>query len=58
MVELCLMASHGYPPGLGVVFHPEHVSSRGSEASFMFNQLSFVGFMGYFGNSIRFMFTW
>ncbi|KAI3449596.1 hypothetical protein Pfo_006261 [Paulownia fortunei] len=27
MVELCLMASHGYPPG----FHPEHVSSRVSE---------------------------
>lgn len=27
MVELCLMASHGYPPGLGVGFHQEHVSS-------------------------------
>ncbi|KAL7112825.1 hypothetical protein ACP275_04G025400 [Erythranthe tilingii] len=30
MVELCLMASHGYPPGLGG-FHPELVSNRVSE---------------------------
>ncbi|KAH6772734.1 hypothetical protein C2S52_004455 [Perilla frutescens var. hirtella] len=31
MVELCLMASHGYPPGMGVGFHQEHASSRVSD---------------------------
>ncbi|KAL0370549.1 UNVERIFIED_CONTAM: hypothetical protein Sangu_0373000 [Sesamum angustifolium] len=29
--ELCLMASHGYPPGLGVFLHQEQGLSRGSK---------------------------
>lgn len=31
MVELCLMASHGCPPGLGVALQQEQASSRATE---------------------------
>ncbi|PIM98265.1 hypothetical protein CDL12_29252 [Handroanthus impetiginosus] len=31
MAEMCLMASHGYPPGLGVVFNPEQGFNRASK---------------------------
>ncbi|KAL3827908.1 hypothetical protein ACJIZ3_016710 [Penstemon smallii] len=31
MVELCLMASHGYPPGLGFVLHSEQGFNRASK---------------------------
>lgn len=36
MVELCLMASHGCPPGLGVVLHQEQASNRPSEGLHQF----------------------
>lgn len=57
MVELCLMASHGYPPGLGVGFHQDHASNRVSEVRFMFILVLLTGFMGCVVHSFGFMFT-
>lgn len=41
------MASHGYPPGLGVGFHQEHASSRVPDVRFMFESSSFCFYFNF-----------